>query len=228
MQTAPVEDVVKSNAITIATQIIDTAPPEQMVIHMMEQLIKFGETITARLESTEPDAHIACSRGCSYCCHMQVKVTQPEMFLIFAHLTAQFNASQMSMLTEKIANNRRLTEGKELEERVIMRHHTPCIFLDHHACAIYPVRPLICRAWHSLDNTRCKAAYLMEDANAEIDTLPYRNYVYSMIREALEDVCKEKKWHYGVFELPLAMSLCLNRPLAMENWLKSEPLIDIS
>ena len=228
MPKEPQQDVIKSNAIAIATQIIDTAPSEHMLIHMMEQLILFGETITAKLESTEPDARIACSRGCSYCCHMQVKVTPPEMFLILAHLTAEFNPAQMDILTEKIANNRRLTEGKDLEERVDMRHHTPCIFLHNHRCTIYPARPLICRAWHSLDNSACESAYLLEDANAEIDTLPYRNYVYSMIREAVEAVCAEHEWHYGVFELPLAMSLCLNRPLAMAHWLKSEPLIDIT
>jgi Fe-S-cluster containining protein len=160
MEILPENDAVKSAAITIALNTLENDHSDQFLLNMMRHLIAFGEHIIDKAETLDADSRIECSCGCSYCCHMQVKVTPPESFLIFAHILETFSTEEIERLKLRIENNRGLTEGCSLHERVLLKKETPCIFLTNHACDIYESRPLICRAWHSLNQNGCRQAFL--------------------------------------------------------------------
>ena len=80
--------------------------------------------------------HVACKRGCSSCCHMNITISQVE-------------ANEIAL-----KGSRRL---KKLEQHV--RHDlgeflgVPCPFLLDHQCSIYETRPFVCRGHYSFDTT---------------------------------------------------------------------------
>lgn len=213
---------------TIARNIMAAGASDNRIMTIMAHLNAFGDNIISKMEEKDPSTIAACSSGCSYCCHMQVKVTPPEAFFILQNISTHFTAKTRDRLFKRIDNNRGLTEGKSLEERVLIKDQTPCVFLTHHTCDIYQARPMICHAWHALDKSACVTAYQSKNADAEIETLPSRNYVYSMIREAIEDICMERSWEYGIFELPLLMDKCLHLNNPLHNWIVGHALFDLS
>ncbi|MBU0991683.1 MAG: YkgJ family cysteine cluster protein [Proteobacteria bacterium] len=226
MKIIPEQDAVKSAAISIARNIIETDHSDNFLLNMMRHLIAFGDTLISKTEAIDSNTPIACSCGCSYCCHMQVKVTPPEIFLIFAYILKTFNIGEQDRLNKRILSNRLLTEGKTLDERILLKRETPCIFLTDHSCDIYKARPLICHAWHSLNRDGCESAFISEDAHAEIETAPLRNYVLSMIREAIKDICINMNWEYDAYELPSAIFSCFHDENPMKNWLLKHHLFN--
>ena len=69
-----------------------------------------------------PGFNISCTKGCWYCCQLNVLITEVEAKKIVAYLN----------------------ENKTI--KLIDRNDSRCPFLnDENACNIYPVRPLICR-----------------------------------------------------------------------------------
>lgn len=76
-----------------------------------------------------------CGKGCSHCCHIPVRITEYE-----AELLAEATGRQMKYLSAKQAKRDPTQPG-------------PCPFLQDGACAVYPVRPLICRIHYSVDDS---------------------------------------------------------------------------
>ena len=116
----PEQDAVKSAALSIASNIIETDHSDIFLLNMIKHMIAFGDHIISRTEIMDSDDRIECSCGCSYCCHMQVKVTPPETFLIFAFILENYTRDQKTRLQQRIRHNRHLTEGKRIEERVLL------------------------------------------------------------------------------------------------------------
>lgn len=226
MKRLPEEESLKSAVISIASKIIENDPSENSILHMMRQLSAFGDHIVSRIELNDISARVACASGCSYCCHMQVSVTPPEAFNILAYVLDNFSARQYERVQKRIDNNRHLTEGKNLEERVALKQDTPCIFLTDHVCDIYEARPLICHAWHALNKAACVAAYDSGNFSAEIETAPLRNFIFSTIREALGNICATHNWEYGVYEVPAAMDRCFHSGRPLQDWYERNPVFD--
>lgn len=91
-----------------------------------------------------------CHRGCSNCCYQAVAITEREARQIEAH-------THRAMVEQPATTDGR-REVELLEANVEKYVRVPCTFLSKAGdCTIYPVRPLACRAHHSLDDTadRC-------------------------------------------------------------------------
>lgn len=212
------QDSLETAALSIAHNILREDESEEGIIYVIRQLSAFADHIVDTLVSNDPGLAADCCVKCSYCCHMQVKVTPPEAFSMVQYIHENFSKKAQAILRDRIKRNRELTEGKTLGQRVKQKDQTPCIFLSHHACDIYPVRPLVCRAWHSLDKNGCKKAFLSLDPGAEIKTTPDRNYIYSMMERALKTICSHRKLTYGRYELPIIMDRCMNSGDVLNTW----------
>lgn len=84
------------------------------------------------LFSTAIAPHVACRRGCSACCHINVSIFPLEAQLI-------------SAWTGRAVLSRPLSP-KDF-------HGTPCPFLEHGTCSIYEHRPFACRNHFALTKT---------------------------------------------------------------------------
>ncbi len=194
------------------------------IMAAMTEIIDLAEHIIKRVHSEDTKNKVACGPGCGFCCHSEIKLTPAEALLIFSWLDINFTDHDRNLLQERIKNNQALTHGKNLKERVLIKDSTPCIFLKDDVCIIYPVRPLICRAWTSYSSQSCREAFLSGNHNAEIETSDSSNYVFSLARDAVKGVCHCHGLESEPIELPKAMNTCLDFNDPFDHWLHKIPI----
>lgn len=114
------------------------------------------------LKAQPPRVSIACTKGCSYCCHTFVAITAPEAFRL-----AEVVRSGRSGLTrdEVLARSARLA-GIPPQGRIGTK--LPCPLLVDGACSAYAERPLVCRQATSLDLPACLDEFEGTDENTRI------------------------------------------------------------
>lgn len=123
--------------------------PEKMaeVVHfMVDQAIIFDK---ARAPKDMPP--ISCKRGCSACCSLFVEITHDEAALIKKDLVK----SGLKIDREKLARQA-MVDAKKWHDQ--SKEDQKCVFLGvDGACQIYPVRPVSCRKYFSVDDPkRCE------------------------------------------------------------------------
>jgi len=147
-----------------------------------------------------------CKIGCSYCCHVRVEATDPEVFWIVRRIH-QRPASEVTDLIEKL---RRRVAGRNLAS---LDTRQGCIFLAENRCTIYEVRPAACRKAHSLSVKQCEAfapeipqnlkllveaeALMIGTAEAyrEVDLPASAHELDSAVLLALSDASAEARWY---------------------------------
>jgi Fe-S-cluster containining protein len=100
----------------------------------------------------------ACSAGCSFCCHVHVDATRPEILAIAAHLASTRSAGEIEALRRRLATH--VTRVDRLDDEARWAARIPCALLgDDGRCSVYPARPLRCRAFHSCSVDPCRDAF---------------------------------------------------------------------
>jgi len=100
---------------------------------------------------------IDCKEGCSYCCYQTVPVTAPEVFAIAEFIRSSESGSQAETRMAKLVDVNQKTQKLAPRERT--KRHLACAFLENGTCSIYPVRPLACAEFTSMELNDCKRAY---------------------------------------------------------------------
>jgi uncharacterized protein len=90
----------------------------------LEMLYTMMDELSTALSTFTP-----CGKGCSFCCHYNVSVSEVEVAYI-----------------EKSTKHRRLRSMGPSEEF----HGQPCPLLNENECSIYAARPFVCRRHHAL------------------------------------------------------------------------------
>lgn len=199
----------------------------ETLLLLVENLYRYGEKRVDAIEREKGiQGKIACKKGCDHCCYAQVSLTPPEAFLIVQCIKNTYSLKKRDALMKRVTGNLRLTQDKSIDERIDVWQQTPCIFLENGACSIYNVRPLICRAWHSLSADQCLKAFHSGDKNAEIDSTPYRNAIYGAIREGLVNACETIGLTCNPFVITRSIKTILNHPAPDEAWFMGEFLFD--
>jgi Fe-S-cluster containining protein len=120
-------------------------------ISLTEQLIS---EVEANNSLPKP---IVCRAGCAYCCFTQVvELTPAEALLLGDYVDQHFPAAEKQGLVKRVARNLRLKAGQDKREVAARRRQLPCPLLRAKQCAVYEVRPLLCRAMHSLAVEQCR------------------------------------------------------------------------
>ncbi|MBM4436266.1 MAG: YkgJ family cysteine cluster protein [Actinobacteria bacterium] len=105
---------------------------------------------------------LRCPPACSRCCHQQIVISEEEWALVLAHLHAHLSEAdrrrivrtahklchpKTGLLAAALRQKTREAFDEELN-RVLRRRVTPCVLLTADGrCSVYPVRPMICRAY---------------------------------------------------------------------------------
>jgi Fe-S-cluster containining protein len=95
---------------------------------------------------------MACSSGCSACCHLHVQVPAGIATMMVAHIAAQFSSERRDALHQKLLDAA-AAAGAAADPAQLRRR---CALLgDDNRCSVYEVRPLTCRAFTSKSVARC-------------------------------------------------------------------------
>lgn len=110
--------------------------PKRIATMNARTVIKLHEVLdTADKIFAHAGSFAACARGCGYCCHVSVPITEYE---------AQYISDNIHVPAVKLKHNIR-HEHKEFSS------NTPCPFLVNSECSIYEFRPLTCRMHMNFD-----------------------------------------------------------------------------
>ncbi|MFN8611218.1 MAG: YkgJ family cysteine cluster protein [Vulcanimicrobiota bacterium] len=154
-------------------------------------------TLEASLEAQQeayrlyPDVprQIACRAGCAWCCHEPLQVHILDAISVASGLSFPIDY--------------------QLDSRVsyeLKRNFEPCPFLGtDHRCTVYERRPLVCRAFHSLDVTRCQQVKESQDSQRQVP-MHLRAYSFpGLIQEACLDVFQQ----LGIDRRPVVLGLAV-------------------
>jgi Fe-S-cluster containining protein len=114
-------------------------------------------------EKVRSDEHslgplLACAAGCSFCCHVHVETTAPELLAIAGFVRRTLAPHALTSLRERLTQ--RVAVAGTLSDEARWAARVPCALLDEQGrCSVYPVRPLRCRAFHSCSAAACRAAF---------------------------------------------------------------------
>ena len=100
---------------------------------------------------------VACTRGCSYCCHLRVEIRPHEAFVLARHVQEKFDPARRERALARIAGNLERIAPLTPEQHV--RAGIPCALLEDGACSAYEARPAACRKYYSVSVKTCRDAF---------------------------------------------------------------------
>ena len=95
--------------------------------------------------------------GCGYCCYLKVVADALEVFAMVDYVKAELSPQQVDQVLQSARQNVDEARGLSHEQQATINQRCP-LLLDN-ACAIYPVRSIKCRNYHSMDTASCRASY---------------------------------------------------------------------
>lgn len=144
--------------------------PRAFFTHFNAALACFDRIIDFVLGFDGTDRRVQCSQGCCNCCVDLVRgVTAPEVVNIYHHVRGWPDAKRlftyhresaelfMALLAGRVSADEAAPAGDDPRVEAAHREYNgrnrPCGFLDRETgcCRIYPVRPIACRFFFSLD-----------------------------------------------------------------------------
>jgi Fe-S-cluster containining protein len=131
------------------------------------------EASNARLDAAtkeglaETPVPLACRKGCSWCCHFRVDAQPDEVLLIHRYAADKLPASIADGIAARARAAAKRIAAMTSDEH--MATNIACAFLVDGACAVYPVRPSRCRAFHSTDEAVCRQSYEHPEADPPLE-----------------------------------------------------------
>jgi Fe-S-cluster containining protein len=163
---------------------------------------------------------IVCRAGCHVCCFNQVELTPPEALLLGDYVDRHFSPQEKSRLLTKIKRNLALKAGKDKTEIALLRHKLPCPFLRQRECAVYPVRPLLCRAMHSLNRDHCRQEILSPLSHFEFYS--HRYEIIISVITGLTAGCRALGCQSRALDLARALQVYFHSENPVEEWIQGE------
>jgi hypothetical protein len=162
---------------------------------------------------------LPCRTGCSFCCHVgpdRPDLLPAELLRIVSLLQDEARVETLSEVRARLqaAPQPATKAAKEL-----------CFFLHEGRCAIYPVRPMRCRAQHSPDRDACERYVLGQQ-----ETMPLLRQP-ALLYKSLEVGMRMGLHETGLQEIRLPMDSALRvalleQPDAADRWLNGEPVFE--
>lgn len=104
----------------------------------------------------EKRTHI-CSKGCDFCCYSEILISDYEFELIKEYIQTYNVDIDWDLVDEQ--------QGTMEENSKLPFAKRKCPLLKDGLCSVYPVRPVVCRAYNSIDTDPklCKKEYGFKD-----------------------------------------------------------------
>ncbi len=169
---------------------------------------------------------LACIVGCDHCCYNQVEVTLPEALVIGDFLAQRFSGEAQEWLLARVEQALAAKAGQDRRQIAGRRRELPCPMLVEHRCAIYPVRPLVCRGMHSLEAGQCESSLQAGDLTSAAYYLQRHELVRAIARGLLAG-CQALSCQSGALDLALALRDYFREPDAAGRWIRGEMVFSI-
>lgn len=193
-----------------------------LALEVTRTALRWADQLVEGFEALNPlPRPIVCQAGCSFCCHHLVEATPPEILLMGQVLCQFFAPARLAALKEKVLVAAAYKAGKSRAELVALKPKRPCPLLAEDKCVLYPWRPLMCRAMHSLDLEHCRAS--LEAAEHTGGEFHLHRYIFTFsIVAGLRQGFQVLGCQTEILELSQGLRQVLLEPRLGEPWLKGE------
>lgn len=185
-----------------------------------------GEKLSKYVDAVwEREGAPACRKGCSFCCHIKVTVTAPEVFDAIDYARATMSAERFAAVVERARQNAATVHGVSSLDYPTS---VACAFLEADgSCGVYEARPLACRPHHSFRVELCKQVYETGE-----DVTPADGDVHQGVKAVGDNmgVALVVGLHAGrvnasQYELQEAVAIAGADPGAGARWLAGQPVL---
>jgi len=190
--------------------------PQRLEVAVIRFHRRVDEIIDASMSAHA--VKVACTRGCSFCCSLQVQVQPHETFTLAAWLRRTFSAERLAEVTTRLAANAASTRAMGDEAR--KRSNLACALLgEDGACTAYEARPAQCRRFHSMNVEVCKASYANPaDDSVESPAHPAVTHNADVIITQAQHAVRDAGLDATPMDMNLALLEALDNPAALRRW----------
>ena len=166
-------------------------------------------------------ATVACRAGCGHCCSSPVDVQAHEVLFVADSIQKDFSPQDLEDLIARTAEHRAFHARLNSDERE--RSRVPCVFLVEGSCAIYEVRPEICRAHHMSDVAPCIA--FVDDPGAALPTghIPVLRARMFAVMLGIDEALEGAGYDDRSYDFGSALNEALTNSLCLVRWLRRQP-----
>lgn len=184
----------------------------------MKQLQEESENLVNN-QFDKSEIKIDCKVNCTFCCHNQVSITAVEILLIVEYIKNNFSSEETAELKDRINQLDKLTGNMNAFHR--KKAKKPCALLVDNKCSVYPVRPLACKGWNSLNVQDCETAF-NSDTESDIKTLIAPIVITNSVSLGISNSLKQVSLNSEVLELNAALKIALSKYNIGEKFLDSK------
>jgi Fe-S-cluster containining protein len=208
--------------VTLAFEIAERARARYLADDLAEAA-EAASAVASQADITAADTlalqSISCRVGCSFCCHMRVVATVPEVAALVAFVRDTYSQSQLAALRDRVIAVDDMTRGFSDEDWGVAR--PPCPLLVNDACSVYGARPLDCRAYNSTSVEACRAAF-ENYLEWDVPSNERLRSVYKSAQAGLIQGMVATDHRPRLVELTAALRIALDDPTAFDRWIAGE------
>jgi Fe-S-cluster containining protein len=188
-------------------------------------IARIAESILQFLVEAHEEQHkgttfaAACSKGCNYCCHIEVNVSIPELLILTKYLQQTLTAPELVAFMQRLKESAKISANMTTKERAINKVACPVLSESGH-CLGYEFRPLACRGYISVDADYCKAAFGTAD-----EPIPIRSDSYEAagaVQAGVELGLMDLAYPWPRVELIAALLIAFEDPKAGKKYYRAE------
>lgn len=165
-------------------------------------------------------APIACRRGCSFCCHIAVSTGVPHVVAIARYMVEKFTEEELADARRRVAEYCEAWSAVPMRDRFVSRLRCPLLVGGE--CSVYPIRPLTCQGWNSLDVSRCEAFHDDPRGLGTTQIHPFQLLVSQAVERGLDQGLQAHNLDSRAVDFVPALRIALDVPDATERWLAGE------
>lgn len=156
----------------------------------------------------------ACAPGCSFCCYLWTDALPLEILRIADYLQRTASPEDLAELCRRL--------GERLAAPLGQR---PCGLLTADGrCAVYALRPMTCRGFHSFSKPSCQVVFEGQAAGHPTGLDEWLHMLVAEMQAGFEHGLGKHGFESGWVELNEALLHALERPVSLRAWLHQEPI----
>ena len=133
-------------------------------------------------------------------------------------------ARRRAALDGRIEAHRAATAGLDGAARRLAR--AACPLLVDGRCSVYPIRPMSCRGWNSLDVQACEADFLDPTRLARTTTYAPQLQIHAHVQEGMAAGLEAAGLPHDRVELVAALRIAVGATDVEARWLDGEPIFE--
>ncbi len=206
-----------------AREILCEGDAPETTLKLVASAAKSGDNSMLKILN-QLDRKPDCQKGCSYCCHVFVEVTIPEVLAVAHYIRENFTRQEHEVVLQSIDAAIKETEGMSREKRYDAR--VPCPLLRDGSCSVYDARPLPCRSYHSFDVETCKRDFAQPSARDTVDFDRIAIMVGASIASGICVALTSERLDGRTIELARGLKIALEDPSLLSTWRSSPHAFD--